>query len=1053
MPLSKAEHLTKQFYEWELRGRGWKVYDYPVELEPPFEPFRYHFAPKEPVADDTLRPTIPGKLWRFARDLLRSGVELENEDEEAEPEPEPEEFTDSEEGITVIQIALPKGQKPRVDEMEHLLLMLSYTSYQISFEIVARHNEICLQFVCRSPDALHVYSQLKAYFPAAIMYDVTQSAGEILWDERGTAVEFGLEEEFTRPITTVKGFDLDPYIAIFGILEHIEEDMQVVMQILFKGVSNPWAESIIRAVSDNSGGHFFEDALDMLPLAKEKIASPLFAVSVRLMVQSISNPFQAETFLERLRDTLVRTTRSPHNGLIPLIMEGAYVEQFLTDFLFRRSSRTGMILNSRELITLLHIPAATLSPKLALDASKTKAPPSIAYGHDFVIGHNTHQGQVREVSLSPEQRRRHTHIIGATGTGKSTLLLNLIEQDLRLGNGLAVMDPHGDLIESILPWIPEERLSDVIIIDPSDVDFPVGFNILSAHSEIEKDILSSDLVAVFKRFSTSWGDQMNSVFANAILAFLESTKGGTLIDLRRFLIEKPFRDQFLKTVTDPSIVYYWQKEFPILKSTSIGPILTRLDAFLRPKLIRNMVAQKESLDFEEILDTQKILLVKLSQGLMGAENSYLLGTFIVSKIQQAAMARQAKAKEDRADFFLYIDEFQNFITPSMSSILSGARKYHLGLILAHQDLSQIVKYDTELASSVLSNAGTRICFRIGDADAKKFESGFSFFDAQDLHNLSTGEAIVRIDRPEYDFNLSVEPLPELDEEYSDRMRRLAVEVSRGIYATEREEVEVSLLPVEEEIPEAPPKPEKRKPEYAVPTKSPVAEPKQEAVAPPIQEAQVAPAPPQSELVRPALELPEPEPTIAPSQPAPPLTPEKEVVIKKELVEKQEEREHIRLQKWIKKMGESRGFKGSIEQPIPDGKGNIDVVMERNEVKLAVEITVTTSKQWEAHNIEKCISAGYTTVVVCSEEQRSLDKIREYIRPIALSNPHAAIYTFLPDELVAYLDQIVIKDSIAEEHIMGYRVVMDYEPLSQEQADEKRSSIARVVIDAMKKKRK
>jgi hypothetical protein len=317
------------------------------------------------------------------------------------------------------------------------------------------------------------------------------------------------------------------------------------------------------------------------------------------------------------------------------------------------------------------------------------------------------------------------------------------------GEGIAVLDPHGDLIESILSWIHPDRHKDVIIIDPSDAEFPVGFNILTAHSEIEKDILSSDLVAVFRRLSTSWGDQMNSVFANAILAFLESTKGGTLIDLRRFLIEKSYRDQFLLTVTDPSIVYYWHKEFPILKSGSIGPILTRLDSFLRPKLIRNMVAQNKSLDFEQILDRKKILLIKLSQGLIGNENSYLLGTFLVSKIQQAAMARQAKQEADRSNFYLYIDEFQNFITPSMSAILSGARKYHLGLILVHQDMQQLTKTDTELASSVTANAGTRICFRLGDTDAKRFDSGFSFFDAADLQNLDTGEAIIRIERPPF----------------------------------------------------------------------------------------------------------------------------------------------------------------------------------------------------------------------------------------------------------------------------------------------------------------
>ena len=276
-----------------------------------------------------------------------------------------------------------------------------------------------------------------------------------------------------------------------------------------------------------------------------------------------------------------------------------------------------MLLNSEELVNFVHIPSASVvSSKIERDTKKTKIAPAITQGGDLILGVNVHQGEERKVSVSPGIRLRHTHIIGATGTGKSTLLLNCILQDITQGRGIAVLDPHGDLIETILRHIPQNRISDVVVVDPSDGLFPVGFNILSANSDIEKDVLSSDLVAVFRRLSTSWGDQMNSVFANAILAFLENSKGGTLMDLRRFLVEKSFRDAYLKTVTDPSIIYYWQKEYPLVKSSSIGPILTRLDTFLRPKLIRNMVGQNKRLDFENILNSGKILLVKLSQGLI-----------------------------------------------------------------------------------------------------------------------------------------------------------------------------------------------------------------------------------------------------------------------------------------------------------------------------------------------------------------------------------------------------------------------------------------------------
>ena len=385
-------------------------------------------------------------------------------------------------------------------------------------------------------------------------------------------------------------------------------------------------------------------------------------------------------------------------------------------------------------------------------------------------------------------------MIGATGTGKSTFLLNSIVQDIQCGNGVAVLDPHGDLIESVLNYIPANRLKDVILIDPSDPEYSVGFNILKANTELEKEVLSSDLVSVFQRFSTSWGDQMTSVLANTLLAFLESSEGGTLLDVRRFLIEPTFRDRVLKTVSDPSILYYWNKEFPIIKTNSIGSILTRLDSFLRPKAIRHIFSQKEGLNFSDILNSQKILLVKLSHGLIGESNSYLLGSLLVSKIYQTALSRQSTHMDDRKEFYVYIDEFQNFITPSISSILSGGRKYRLGLILAHQSLDQISSANTELASALIANAGIRVCFRLGESDAVKLEKGFASFTSEDLLNLSTGEAICRVGRSDMDFNVSVPkdivssqaPASAADVIQSSRTRYGVLRSTRGFQTREAE---------------------------------------------------------------------------------------------------------------------------------------------------------------------------------------------------------------------------------------------------------------------------
>ena len=295
----------------------------------------------------------------------------------------------------------------------------------------------------------------------------------------------------------------------------------------------------------------------------------------------------------------------------------------------------------------------------------------------------------------------------------------------------------------------------MVLVDPSDAEYSIGFNILSAHSELEKNLLASDLVAVFQRLSTTWGDQMNSVLQNAILAFLESDRRGTLADLRRFLIEPAFRNEFLKSVKDSEVVYYWQKSFPHLSGNkSIGSILTRLDTFLAQKPIRHMVSQPENrLDFAHIMDSGKIFLAKLPEGLLGRENSYLLGTLLVSKFQQIAMSRQAQQIAARRDYWIYVDEFANFITPSMAEILTGARKYRIGLTLAHHELHQLQR-NPEVASAVMSHPFTRIVFRVGDDDAKKLAEGFSYFEAKDLRNLETGQAVCRVERSDFDFNLS-----------------------------------------------------------------------------------------------------------------------------------------------------------------------------------------------------------------------------------------------------------------------------------------------------------
>ena len=327
-----------------------------------------------------------------------------------------------------------------------------------------------------------------------------------------------------------------------------------------------------------------------------------------------------------------------------------------------------------------------------------------------------------------------------------------------------MLDPHGDLVDEVVRRIPEARVADVVLFDPSDTDVVVGWNILGADSDTEKDLLASDLVGVFRRLSTSWGDQMTAVLANAIMVFLESSRGGTLVDLRRFLVEEAFRAEILATVADPHVKSFWQTEFPLLIGRRPqAPILTRLDTFLRSRLVRNVVTARERrLDSKKVTDDGLILLCKLSAGAIGEENAALLGSLLVSKLHQVTLARSRQEAEAHRPFFLYIDEFHHVATPSMASFFSGVRKYGLGLTVAHQDLHQLHASVPEVERSLLANVYTRICFRLGEVDSRQMEKGFSFFDANDLMNLGLGEATCRVGSRTGDFNLRTEPLPAVE---------------------------------------------------------------------------------------------------------------------------------------------------------------------------------------------------------------------------------------------------------------------------------------------------
>jgi hypothetical protein len=702
-----------------------------------------------------------------------------------------------------------------------------------------------------------------------------------------------------------------------------------------------------------------------------------------------------------------------------------------------------MILNSDELIGFVHLPSSAVrSPVFQRQTTKIKAAPTIARnGNGLLLGNNDHAGQTVEVKLSPEQRTRHCHIIGASGTGKSTLLFNLIKNDIENGEGVAVFDPHGDLIDRILGIIPESRINDVVLVDPSDEQFSVGFNILSAHSDLEKNLLASDLVSVFQRLSSSWGDQMNSVLQNAILAFLESDRRGTIADMRRFLIETPFRNEFLKSVKDSEVVYYWQKSFPHLSGNkSIGSILTRLDTFLAQKPIRHMVSQPENrLDIAHIMDTGKIFLAKLPEGLLGRENSHLLGSLLLSKFQQIAMSRQAQQIAARRDYWIYIDEFANFITPSMAEILSGARKYRIGLTLAHHELHQLQR-NSEVASAVMSHPYTRIVFRVGDDDAKKLAEGFSYFEAKDLRNLEAGQAVARVERSDYDFNLSV-PLPaEPDKDIAAAQRQKVTTASREKYGTPRADVEAMLAKSR-----ATPAPDEPPP--TSPRSKPV-EPKPPTVPEP---APVVAKPPPAIVQAPQVEMPPPFSEILKAAPAP------VVEIQEPPREQGQGRggpEHQAIQKRIKDEAEKLGFRSIIEKPVLEGQASIDVWLERKNVVIACEVSFTNTEDNESSKIIKCLRGGIPKFVMICTDEKKLRKIAAAISGSLGSELASRVEYFQPDPFIEYLKTLPVEPPKKSEKIRrGYKVKHSQSSGSTEEQMAKEEAAIRAIAESMQQKKK
>ena len=1049
--------LTRQFYLWELRGRGWQVFDAPVSIEPRFQPFFGHFIENPPEGvDDGRRETIGSRIF--------SGVSrwLQGPPTAASPESEPAvdedgPFYENRSGVIELQLTLPDIKAVSGEMMHSWLLSLSACREPLAFEIVAGHAEIVVQIAVCAADASVVMQQTAAHFPAVSVIPV-EGHLDALVAESGrqlAIIEFGLSREFMVPLAVSRS---DIFVSMVAAMGNLAPGESAIFQVIFEPVRHAWAESAIRAVTDNEGGPFFSNRPELVRQVREKVRSPIFATVMRIAALADDDLRAMDTALNVASS--LRAFSSPDgNELKPLTNDDYPHQAHAEDLVRRQSRRTGMLLNSEELIGFVHLPTSAVAhPKLRRDTGRTRATPGdLCEEADLMLGVNVHAGQRRLVWLRSDHRVRHMHVIGGSGCGKTTFLFNCIRQDIENGIGCAVLDPHGDLVERLLDFIPRDRLDEVVLFDPTDEVATVGLNILAAKSDFEKDLISSDLVAVFRRQSTSWGEQMDSVLHHAIQAFLESDQGGTIADMRNFLLDAETRRNFLRTVRDPDVRFYWEKGFPQLGGTrSIGPVVTRLEKFLSRKPVKRAVSQRDTnLDFADIMDNGKIFLAKLPQGQIGAENAFLLGTLLVSKFQQMAMARQRMREDERREFFLYIDEAANFLTPSMTEILAGARKYRLGLVLAHQSLSQF-KAEPQIAGAIEASACTRMVFRVSDQDARALSDGFAHFEANDIQRLGVGEAICRVERSDVDFNLTTLPSMEHFEgvEYAEREEVIAR--SRELYASAIE-IEQPLPSHADEDAEIERPIVKTKRETAKSESTIKADEAIEAVADEslVVEDRVT----EPSEVSPPVEVAVPSPTELPPVRSPKPYVPAQVRADLETLGRGGD-QHRLAQNELKAIAESLGFRATIERQLPGTQETVDLYLQLDDQVIGCEISVTNTLDYEVRNVLKLLRAGITTVVMVALDAEKLTRLDRAIRSNLSADDSAKVRCFLKEQFIDFLQSIVIASPApvpeppsAEptKKVKGWKVKRTVVELSPEELREREAEIAATIADNMRRR--
>ena len=707
----------------------------------------------------------------------------------------------------------------------------------LSFEIASVGGQI--QFYVWTPRALRnfVESQIYSQYPTVQIRTATAdyTAHEQQHHVVYTAEVVLAESEFL-PIKTFQSFEVDPLAGITGTLAKLEDtDDEIWIQILVRPVADDWHKASDAWVRRVRGGGLFGDAFhpkarwfsqflmalwqppegnmttvtelsdrDKTRIAEAEKKAAKLGYQVKIRVAYLGDSItDARLRMQAIIGTFKQYNSTNLNGFT--MSHDSFRKEDLNRYKLRLFADRGFLLNIEEMASVFHLPHTNVeTPNIVWASNKTAEPPNrlpVLTGHAAddenisAFGLTNFRGINHQFGMLRSDRSRHVYIIGQTGAGKSGLLELFALSDIYHNQGYAIIDPHGDFAIENMKFIPEARLDDVVYFNPADVEHPIGFNPLEVTNPAQKSTISSEVIGVLKRmFGDSWGPRLEYILRYTILALLDRPEP-TMLDITRMLTDKKFRKETISYCNDVVVRQFWNVEFASwsekFQTEAIAPVLNKVGAFTANPIIRNIIGQTHSsFNIRQIMDEGKILVVNLSKGLIGEDNAGILGSFLVTKIQLAAMSRSDILDiHDRRPFYLYVDEFQNFATDSFATILSEARKYGLNLTVANQYISQM---EPTVRDAVFGNVGTMISFRVSPDDspilAKQFEPQFEENDLTQMHNRNFIINMVINGEKAPAFSATTLNLPEAKRSHLSRI----IEHSRKLYSQSRQTVEDTI---------------------------------------------------------------------------------------------------------------------------------------------------------------------------------------------------------------------------------------------------------------------